>query len=101
MRWLGSASVYVKLWVGFQALGFWWQFVILSWQQVVQVTHSLEEDIEAGLSFDGPENAAVLEPGVREDAMQSAEDIDQALDADILAMNVVDHDKAAWKDLLV
>lgn len=99
MRWLGS--VYVELRVGFKALCFGWQFVILSWQQVVQVTHSLEEDVEAGLSFNSPENAAMLEPGMREDAMQPAEDVDQALDADILAVNVVDHDEAAWEDLLV
>lgn len=102
LGWLSSAAgVYVELWVGFKTLCFGWQFVILSWQQVVQVTHSLEKDVEASLSFDSPKDAAVLEPGVRKDAMQPAEDVDQALDADILAMNVVNHDEAAWKDLLV
>lgn len=87
--------------MGFKSLCFGWQFVILSWQQVVQVAHILEEDVEAGLALDSPEDAAVLEPGVRKDAMQPAEDIDHALDADVLAVNVVDHDKAAWEDLLV
>lgn len=102
MRWLSSAAgVYVELWVGFETLCFGRQFVIFRWQQVVQVTHSLEEDVEARLSFDSPKDAAVLEPGVRKDAMQPAENVDQALDADILAMNVVDHDEAAWEDLLV
>lgn len=43
----------------------------------------------------------MLEPGVRKDAVQPTEDVDQALDANILAMNIVDHDEAAGEDLLV
>lgn len=38
---------------------------------------------------------------MREDAVQPAEDVDQALDANILAMKIADHDEAAREDLLV
>lgn len=43
----------------------------------------------------------MLEPGVRKDAVQPTEDVDQALDANILAMKIADHDEAAGEDLLV
>ena len=77
-----------------QALGFGWMFVVLAWQEVVDVANGLEEDVEAGLALYGPEDAAVLEPGVGEDAMQAAEDVDEVLNGSALVVGVREGDEA-------
>lgn len=91
----------------FQTLGLGGKLVVLSGQEVVQVAHHLEEDVEPGLALDGPEDAPVLEPGVRKDAVEAPEDVDEALDADVLAprpagpVRVAEDDEAAGEQLLV
>lgn len=86
---------------GFEALGFGRQLVVLCGQQVVEIADLLEEDVEARLPLDGPEDTAVLEPRVGEYTMKSAEDVDQVLDPDVLAMIVAEYDEAAREYLLV
>lgn len=84
-----------------EALGFRGQLVILSGEQVVQIAYRLEEDVQARLSLYGPEDAAVLEPGVREDAVKPPEDVDEVLQTHILALRVVQYGEAAGEELLV
>lgn len=82
-----------------QPLGLGGQLVVLGGKQVVHVADGLEEDVEAGLVLDVPEDGAVLEPGVGEDAVEAAEDVDEVLDGDALAVGVGRDDEAAGEDL--
>lgn len=84
-----------------ETLGLGGQLVVLRRKQLVEITDSLEEDVESGLAFDGPKDAAVLEPGMGEDAVKSAEDVDEVLDADVLAMRIGQNDETAGKEFLV
>lgn len=84
-----------------QALGLRGQLVVLRGEQVVEIADRLEEDVQAGLALHRPEDAAVLEPGVGEDAVEPPEDVDEVLDADVLAVRVAKDDEAAWEELLV
>ena len=65
---------------GLEPLRFRGQLVVLGGEEVVQVAHGLEEDVQPRLALDAPEDAAVLEPGVGEDTVQPAEDVDEVLD---------------------
>jgi hypothetical protein len=49
----------------------------------------LEEDVEPCRALDRPDNAAVLEPCVGEDAVQAAENVDEVLDADVLIVKLL------------
>lgn len=84
-----------------QALGLGGQLVVLRGEQVVEVADRLEEHVQPGLSLHRPEDAAVLEPGVGEDAVEPPEYVDEVLDADVLAVRVAEDDEAAWEELLV
>lgn len=88
-------------WYGLQPFGFGRELVVLGGEQVVHVADGLEEDVQAGLALDGPEDAAVLEPGVGEDAVQAAEDVDEVLDDGALVVAVGEDDEAAGEELRV
>lgn len=85
----------------FEALCLGRKLVVLRGQQIVQVAHRLEEYVQPGLALDGPEDAAMLEPGVGKDPMQSSKDIDEVLDAGVFAVSVVEDGEPAGEQLLV
>lgn len=55
--------------------------VVVLWDEVVHVADGLEEDVEAVVALDLPEHTTVLEPRVREDAVQAAEDVGEVAHA--------------------
>jgi hypothetical protein len=75
------------------------KLVVLCWQQVIDIAHGLEKDIQPCLALDSPEDTAMLEPGMGENTMQTAEDVDEVLNSG--ALLVVIDDKPAREDLRV
>ena len=71
--------------VAFHALGFLGDGVVVFGNEVVDVADGFVEDVQTLVAFDGPEDVAVLEPGVREHAVHAPEDVGQVSDALLVA----------------
>lgn len=52
-----------------------WDSVVVFRNELVFVTNGLEEHVDAMCGFDVPEDLAMLEPGVGEDAVDATEDV--------------------------